>query len=143
MVLAHLLYISDAVKPMPLDQLEEIRAVSSRNNAERDITGVLFYSACHFVQLLEGDPEAIHALLEKIATDPRHHNVRLLVLRPAERRIFSEWNMGLLDLDEGCDKDRHDLDELVKLAAQGERDRFGTPVEMEILSRFCMMLPAA
>ena len=97
----------------------------------------------NFVQLLEGDTTAIHALFEKIATDPRHHRVRLLVLRPAEKRVFTRWNMGLLDLAH-CDPDRRrDLAELVRLAGMGDDQQFGTPVEMEILSRFCMMLPAA
>lgn len=143
MVLGHLLYISDAVLPMDAEKLEAIREVSARNNAEHEITGVLFYSAGHFVQLLEGDTDEIHRLFEKIASDTRHQNVRLLVLRPAERRDFADWNMGLLDLDQHNADRRRDLDELVRLAGEGDKNCFGTPVELEILSRFCMLLPAA
>lgn len=143
MVLAHLLYISEAVKPLTREQLEALCEASAANNAEKGITGVLFYSASHFVQLLEGDAETIHALFEKIAVDPRHQRVRLLVLRPAEKRVFSDWNMGLLDLDDRSDRERRDLEELVRLAKQGDDHQFAAPVEMEILSRFCMLLPAA
>lgn len=143
MQLSHLLYISDAAQSMDADELEAIRCVSARNNAKLGVTGVLFYSACHFVQLLEGDTRVIHRLFEKIANDPRHRNVRLLVLRPAEKRVFSDWAMGLLDLTE-CDPQRvRDLEELVKLAGEGDDQTCGTPVELEILSKFCMLLPAA
>ena len=143
MVLGHLLYISDASHPMSRAELEAIKDTSVRNNIHKDITGVLFYSAGHFVQLLEGDMGTIHRLFEKIATDARHQNVRLLVLRPAEKRIFDQWEMGLLDLDEQSEAYQKDLVELVRLAQQADDSVFGTPVELEILSRFCMLLPAA
>lgn len=143
MVLSHLLYISDATQPITSEDLEAIRNVSVQNNAKLAITGVLFYSAGHFVQLLEGDAGDINDLFEKIASDRRHHNVRLLTLRPAEQRIFEDWNMGLLDLSGGSSEKCKDLDELVRLARLGDDQVFGTPIELEILSRFCMLLPAA
>jgi hypothetical protein len=143
MVLGHLLYISDASHPMSQEELEAIRDKSIRNNIHLDVTGVLFYSAGHFVQLLEGDMGTIHRLFEQIATDPRHHNVKLLVLRPAEKRIFEQWDMGLLDLDDQSKAYQRDLVELVRLAESADTTSFGTPVELEILSKFCMLLPAA
>lgn len=143
MVLGHLLYISDACHSMTRSQLEEIRDVSIRRNARAGITGVLFYSAGHFVQLLEGDMGKIHELFEKIAADTRHENVRLLTLRPADRRIFAQWQMGLLDMDHQSRSYQRDLVELVRLAEEADDSVLGTPVEMEILSKFCMLLPAA
>lgn len=140
--LGHLLYLSDAVRPLNREALNEIRDVSIRYNAAHGITGVLFYSAGHFVQLLEGDMTAIHKLFEKIASDRRHTNVKLLVLRPADRRIFSNWDMGLLDLDGYGEAEQRDLNELIRLAAQGDQNVYATPIELAILSRFCMLLPA-
>jgi hypothetical protein len=140
--LGHLLYISDAVRSFNRAELQEIRDVSVPYNAEHGITGVLFYSAGHFVQLLEGDMGVIHKLFDKIASDCRHKNVKLLVLRPAERRIFSGWEMGLLDLDGYGEAEQRDLQELIMLASQGEHNVYGTSAEMAILSRFCMLLPA-
>jgi len=142
MVLSHLLYISDATHPMSRAQLEAIRETSVRNNIHLDITGVLFYSAGHFVQLLEGDMSTIHRMFEKIAADARHENVKLLVLRPAEKRVFEQWEMGLLDMDQQSKARQRDLVELVRLAEAADSTSFGTPVEMEILSKFCMLLPA-
>lgn len=142
MVLGHLLYISEAVEPMTPPQLEAIRTTSTKHNAEHDITGVLFYSSGRFVQLLKGDTEAIHTLFEKIATDPRHHHIDLLVLRPVNQRLFPDWSMGLLDLGMHGRRERADLQELIRLAREADDNTFGSPIEMEILSRFCMLLPA-
>ena len=142
MTLGHLLYLSDATQAFGREELESIRSVSARNNAELGVTGVLFYSAGHFVQLLEGDMAVIHKLFETIASDCRHKNVKLLILRPTEKRIFSDWGMGLLDLDGYGEAEQRDLQELIMLASQGDENMYGTPSEMAILSRFCMMLPA-
>ncbi|MFK7790322.1 MAG: BLUF domain-containing protein [Phycisphaeraceae bacterium] len=143
MVLSHLLYISEACHPMNRTELEAIRSVSMRNNARLGITGVLFYSAGQFVQLLEGDMELIHTMFMTIAADARHENVKLLTLRPCERRVFAQWEMGLLDLDKQSKARQRDLVELVKLADSADDSVFGSQMEMEILSKFCMLLPIA
>jgi hypothetical protein len=143
MALGHLLYISDALRPMTREDLDAIRDVSNAFNAKHDITGVLLYSAGHFVQLLEGEPRVVRDLYDKIVLDPRHWRVRLLVERPADRRLFADWDMGVLDLDRHARRHRESLDELIELAGTGATSPDGTPIEMEILSRFCMLLPAA
>ncbi|MEM9346763.1 MAG: BLUF domain-containing protein [Planctomycetota bacterium] len=143
MAMGHLLYISDAVQPITEADLESIRISSLRNNMLIDVTGVLFYSSGHFVQLLEGDRDRIHKLYHTIEEDARHCEPRVLVDCMATKRIFSEWSMGLLNLDTYSVEDRAKLDELVALASQGDVNRDETPVEMEILSRFCMLLPVA
>ena len=143
MALGHLLYISDALRPMTREDLEAIRSVSSLNNARQGITGVLFYSAGHFVQLLEGEPKVIRDLYDKIVKDPRHFHPKLLIERPAEKRLFTDWDMGLLDLNTYDPSHRLLLDKLVQLAGTGVTSPNGTPIELEILSRFCMLLPAA
>lgn len=140
--LGHLLYVSDAVRPMSHHDLEAIRDVSISYNAEHGITGVLFYSKGHFVQLLEGDPAELRTLYERIERDARHHHVRLLVERPADHRVFADWEMGLLDLQQYTENERRLLDELVALAGGGDTATDRTPIELEILSRFCMLLPA-
>ncbi|MEM7681797.1 MAG: BLUF domain-containing protein [Planctomycetota bacterium] len=143
MALSHLLYVSVASETLAREELEDIRQVSEDNNRARHITGVLFYSAGQFVQLLEGEADDVRWLFDKVERDPRHHDVRLLVLHPVERRVFTEWGMGLLDLDHhGADAQRK-LERLVEIAGRGEVDEHGTPIEMVILSEFCMLLPAS
>lgn len=142
MVLGHLLYISDAVGEMGPEQLEAIRTVSRHNNAAEGITGVLFYSAGHFVQLLEGDTAAIHALFEKIATDPRHENVKLLYLRDARERAFCDWSMALLDLDGYSEQDRLDLEDMVHLAGYHVNHPDEEPLDLAVLNKFRALLTA-
>ncbi|MEM1208072.1 MAG: BLUF domain-containing protein [Planctomycetota bacterium] len=142
MALTHLLYVSEAIGPMSTEDLETIHSVSSYNNRKALITGVLFYSAGQFVQLLEGDEADVHRLFETISADPRHRDVRVLLDEPIDRRLFGDWDMGLLDLTRHGSADRAKLDELVRLAGRGLCMDDGTPLEMEILSRFCMLLPA-
>ncbi|MES2861458.1 MAG: BLUF domain-containing protein [Pseudomonadota bacterium] len=96
--LERLVYRSDAVSASdgPLD-LSEIVSVSVRNNGRRRITGALAQQAGIFVQVLEGDPEALTALMETIEADPRHRNVRVLARWPVQAQLFLGWAMVLVD----------------------------------------------
>jgi hypothetical protein len=51
----NIVYVSAAVKLLDDDQLFDILSSSRKNNAERDVTGVLLYSEGVFIQVLEGD----------------------------------------------------------------------------------------
>ncbi|MEO1235446.1 MAG: BLUF domain-containing protein [Planctomycetota bacterium] len=141
MRLYQLLYISDATEPMDTDALEEMVERFRRRNRERGVTGVLFYSAGHFIQLLEGKRETIESLFKTIQADPRHRNVRRLLIAPADRRIFEVWDMGLLNLDERSELDQERLVRLVR-EAERPRGRAGfAPLPLRLLAEFCMMLP--
>ena len=95
-VLERLVYRSDAVSTAegPMD-LSEIVATSVRNNGR--ITGALAYQAGTFVQVLEGDPEALTALMADIEADARHRNVRVLARWPVQAQLFLGWAMVLVD----------------------------------------------
>lgn len=101
MPLAHLIYISRS--RLPLAQvdgaLDEIGACSYRNNRCFGLTGLLLYNAGHFLQLLEGDELAVLKTYDKIAADPRHEDLQRLIFQPTDERIFSEWEMGVMNLD--------------------------------------------
>lgn len=140
--LGQLLYISDAAEGIDRDALEQIRETSAYNNAERDITGILFFSDGHFVQLLEGNPPTIRELFDDIVQDDRHDNVKLLFERPARERLFYEWDMALLDLDGYSDNERLDLEDLVHLAGYQVKDHNDLPMDLKILRKFRVLLPA-
>ena len=68
--------------------------VQARRNNRRDaITGALICRHDLYIQLIEGPEPAIDALYEKLATDDRHSDVRLLLAGPVETRMFPEWDM--------------------------------------------------
>lgn len=97
-VLERLVYRSDAVGASegPAD-LSAVVATSVRNNGRRRITGALAYQSGTFVQVLEGDPEALTALMEDIEADERHRNVRVLARWPVQAQLFLGWAMVLVD----------------------------------------------
>ena len=70
---------------------------SSRNNAARQVTGALFFSALEFFQVIEGDERVIDAVFEQIMADQRHFDVKLLLRETVEARRFTGWELKMID----------------------------------------------
>jgi hypothetical protein len=51
-----------------------------------------------FLQVLEGGRSAVNALYNRIAADPRHTQVELLVYEEIGERRFAGWSMGQVDM---------------------------------------------
>lgn len=62
-------------------------------NQRLGMSGVLFYENQHFGQILEGPRPEVMRLWEKIQTDPRHRQVRLLNIEEIAKRSFPAWSM--------------------------------------------------
>lgn len=93
-----LVYRSDAVAVSEGSvDVSGIVSTSVRNNAKRRLTGALALRDGVFVQVLEGDPEALTALMETIEGDDRHRNVRVLARWPVQAKLFMGWAMALVD----------------------------------------------
>ena len=76
--------------------IEEILAVSRRNNASAQVTGALMFNAGCFGQVLEGPRDMVETTFERIQRDPRHGEVSLLAFEPIAERSFSHWSMGFV-----------------------------------------------
>ena len=50
------------------------------------------------MQMIEGEREALFALLDKIKADPRHSDFKLVIEGQAVQRVFTDWGMVLRDL---------------------------------------------
>jgi hypothetical protein len=94
-MLYHILYKSQAIKLITIEQLKAILVVSRKRNASRSITGVLLYKEGNFMQLLEGDIADVNAIYASILKDPRHKSIQLLSHGAMEQRNFPNWSMGL------------------------------------------------
>lgn len=94
-----MLYVSGAARPISAGDIDDILAASRRNNAARDITGMLLSGGDAFIQVLEGERGAVGELAARIRRDPRHRNFMVLVEREAETRAFADWQMGFKALD--------------------------------------------
>lgn len=82
--------------------LDELRESSSRRNAALGVTGALL--ACHgrFLQVLEGEKQAVLQVYGSISTDPRHAELKILENRPVPARQFTDWRLccGMFDSDQ-------------------------------------------
>ncbi len=86
------IYVS---QPFGFDKamLAGILSQARRNNARNDITGALICRRDMYVQMIEGPDAAIDALIQRIAADDRHTNVRMLLSEETDERMFPEWAM--------------------------------------------------
>ncbi len=98
-MLARIVYHSESrLEPAGHDAASGLNAIldlANRNNERDGITGALLFDGAWFVQILEGDREAISAALWRIARDPRHDNVTVIETRTIRQRSFANWRMGL------------------------------------------------
>lgn len=90
-----LLYISQATTLF--DHVESFIEQARTFNAQHNITGYLLSFKGHFMQLLEGAPEAIDQVMQRIDNDQRHQNIRVLIDEEATQRLFSDWSMAAGD----------------------------------------------
>lgn len=95
----HIVYMSRAVRPLTDQDLQDLLTQCRRDNAQHEVTGVLFYSHGNIAQLIEGDPEILELLFEKISRDGRHSHVRKLIDKPIKARSFSNWSMAFHPLE--------------------------------------------
>jgi hypothetical protein len=87
-------YLSSAPIPLTGEDIEHILSASRTNNHRRGITGMLLYLGGNFLQVLEGEREAIEALFDIIERDPRHHRIIRLFTHGITQRDFPDWSMG-------------------------------------------------
>lgn len=97
--LIHLVYASAARADCSGDELERLLATASRRNSELGITGMLLHLEGSFFQVLEGEAEVVDRLFARIASDPRHGNVTLIVREPIATRAFGDWTMAYAALE--------------------------------------------
>ncbi|MEJ1969625.1 MAG: BLUF domain-containing protein [Rhizomicrobium sp.] len=96
-----LLYVSNTVCDFPEAGLESILAASRRANAAAGVTGLLLYLDGAFLQVLEGEAEAVDETYARILRDDRHWDVQTLLAQDAADRAFGEWSMGFQRLGPG------------------------------------------
>ena len=88
-----LIYKSRCNDNINWDTIRDILNVSENNNQNNAITGVLLASKTHFLQVLEGDFDAINNTFFTIAKDNRHDHIQLISFAPVEERLFAHWGM--------------------------------------------------
>jgi hypothetical protein len=101
----HLIYVSQAARPMSEDDLAAILQKSRDYNNKDAITGLLMYKFTpsekrgNFMQILEGDKDRVLGAFERIKADKRHHTKVLLEQGEITERNFPDWSMGFRNVN--------------------------------------------
>jgi hypothetical protein len=96
-----LLYISTATSKILRIDVESILFTARRMNSKNGITGLLISSPLRFMQVLEGDEEAVTETYARICNDPRHRAHVILRESYVEERQFGDWQMASHILTDG------------------------------------------
>ena len=112
--LSFIIYISRAHKKVEKLELLDICANAAANNLKLNITGLLLCIGNSFVQVLEGRHESINDLYKKISEDPRHTQCRILFEGTIPDRLFSQWSVNFLQMDDAYFLQYAELAELRK-----------------------------
>ena len=97
-----LIYKSRCKGSASWELVESILTSCTKNNPANGITGVLIITETHFLQVLEGEFEALNATFERISHDKRHDTTQIISFTEIKERNFPDWAMhgvGLLDLN--------------------------------------------
>ncbi|MDB6134686.1 MAG: hypothetical protein JWM59_2929 [Verrucomicrobiales bacterium] len=94
----HIIYMSSQTVEFSKERLRALLGTSFENNTRLGVTGILLYGNGNFLQLIEGEEEAVDGLLQKISRDPRHKNVTVFLREEIPERQFGGWSMAFRDL---------------------------------------------
>ncbi|WP_439132220.1 BLUF domain-containing protein [Polaribacter sp.] len=98
-MIQQIVYYSISETEMNKNTISEILEPSRINNAKKDITGCLLYHDKVFLQLLEGEKEAVSTLYKTIEKDERHSNVTLIIEESINKRMYPNWSMAFHEFE--------------------------------------------
>jgi hypothetical protein len=87
-------YTSRATRTMLPFDLVSLLSVARDRNAAEGVTGLLLYAQESFLQHLEGEPDAVDAVFERIRGDERHADIRIVGREDIAARTHDGWAMG-------------------------------------------------
>lgn len=89
-----LVYVSSAVRPLSLDEIQQLLKRARERNREYGITGVLLFIGGNFMQYIEGPKDSLNTIYEIIREDEKHTGIILVTREAREDRQFGDWSMA-------------------------------------------------
>ena len=120
MSLHTLVFMSRAVRPFSEDELIKLSRIACTNNRLWGITALLMYCDGDFIEAIEGSPDDVFRSFGRIACDPRHHQIEVLLSSEIDQRNFEAPSMGVLDASKESAICR---EEFRAIAAQARSDK--------------------
>jgi adenylate cyclase len=131
-------YISKITHPLSIKEIETIGIISSQNNKQVNITGLLVYFEKLFFQVLEGDDKEVDRLFEKIRKDARHRDIlRLKTEYGINKRLFPTWSMKMINLDNNVDELLRPIKILLQTVVESHSivERYTQPTILKTLNK--------
>jgi hypothetical protein len=91
-----LIYVSAATVPFTERELASLLLRARFKNQRLGVSGLLIHHAGSFFQVIEGNPDTVQTLYDRIALDKRHARILPLVRGLVPQRAFGEWSMGFV-----------------------------------------------
>ena len=98
--LHEVLYVSTMAPAAPISIVADIAPKARVANRTSEITGLLIFDGMRFCQQLEGRPQEVLALMDRIGSDPRHTNIEIIHQGPLAERRFRRFGLGYVSVDE-------------------------------------------
>src|SRR5579862_5466060 len=96
-------YVSSATELFSTEELTDLLLHSREANERAGLSGMLLYKDGNFMQTVEGPGEAVEDLEARLARDPRHRGMLVLLRGERQQREFDGWSMGFRDLTVAAD----------------------------------------
>jgi len=98
-MLTRLIYASQTAEALSPTIVESIVQQARPANQRRHLSGMLLFDSQRFLQVLEGERDAVSEVFCRIAKDTRHRHVVLLEAQSVPERHFAAWSMGFAAAD--------------------------------------------
>ena len=136
MALIQIIYVSSLSDIKLEHDIGKVLESSIRHNKENGITGMLLYANGNFLQVLEGEAEAVEKTFTRICADPRHYDIIHLISEPIAQRHFSQWSMGYQHLSDNYLREFPKYVPFFKFHANDEAIRAKPGIALELLRQF-------
>jgi Sensors of blue-light using FAD len=93
-----LVYASTAHSWVSEFDLKTMLHKSRDYNKGHGLTGVLIYEDGSFLQTIEGPPEEVDLVFDRISKSQKHYNIQLILEAPILARSFPNWSMGFIEM---------------------------------------------
>jgi hypothetical protein len=98
---ARIMYASQAaIRHSIYQEMEKIRASALRHNEPAGIATALLHQSGWFVQWKEGPGPAVQKIMERVAADVRHFDLRIVHRSRGPRLLSGPWSMATVQCNE-------------------------------------------
>ena len=143
MILHSLFYCSLANKNISSDDILNILKCSRTNNEKIGVTGILLYweKTNQFLQILEGEENAVFNLYDKISKDNRHSLSKIIYQENIQERGFKDWSMAFKNIGDIETSNLDGFSSFSTLDFTSERTNMKASIAINLIQSFKSLLP--